>query len=363
MDELWAVALESRNGPGQLQIHPSELNRYGYAEISPDSEYFNYVAQFVTKSNTRTNSLLRKFSSLKSLELDGYWEFRYLPGGLEKLSVVLNNFIGLYKIPVLSSYIRSLNSTLRVLEIRNFREYNCLSDLHNLEEIKITNDIPIDDVIMMLIQNVKLQRIQISFVYEELRGGWMICESISLQISALKDLKELSLVYGLNSEPIATQSTTIFADLLMNVGPQLSKLTLSADFLYLDLKSLVQAGSLTNIKEFKLIKHRFNGEALPGIHPIIWSMKSLQKLRRTGQLYNNMHRGSELILLIKSLPCLLEIEFPVCAYAIRFEMELREYLEATNRELLLNTSKLMKISVFLCIFLMILFSLFSVKLP
>lgn len=321
------------------------------SEISTESDYFNYIAQFVKKCEFKDINLLRKFSSLKAWIMPIYLCINaadILPEGLEKL--VISNYQG--KVDWLL-YFGKLNSTLRILELDWYVGSNGLSELNNLREIKLKSNIPFDDLMILLKQNTKLQRVHISFWN---KNNWFVSGEIIRLIGEMSDLNDLAFI-GCHNHNInlPAECRTIVADLLNKVGPQLTKLCLFRDLLGPELISLANSGLLTNVQEFHLEEPIEEHDTMKEILQFISSMKNLKKLffRLWGYVepiyeddacnYTIIGDSSDLLSLIAALAGLVELELPGSKYTIRFEMQLRDYLRATNRQLRINKSEFMMI--------------------
>lgn len=227
----------------------------------------------------------------------------------------------------------------------------CLSELHNLREIEISYRHPIEDFMVLLKQNTKLQRIKILCWQSD---HWSISEKLFQQIGKLEELKDLGLDTPRCDKRLKKKNRIIVANLLERVGSQLTHLLLPWNLLGQKMLSLAKRGILSNMREFHL-KEVIQEEDVEFILPIILAMTNLKKLffhvsgyyylendseDDESPVYYDTFDDSNVLLLIKYLPGLVELELPGKVCTIGFEMELRTTLKTMNRQLLLNKSKL-----------------------
>lgn len=144
------------------------------------------------------------------------------------------------------------------------------------------------------------------------------------------------------------------ADLLKKVGPQLTKLSLCLDLLGPEMISIAKGGFLRDIQEFHLSEWIEEGHiksklcffcAMPNLKKLRFELNGYKEMYDDdGNLlsdveYFNILEDSDLLMLVKSLPALVELKLPCTQYTLRFEMELRNYLKEKNRRLLINKSE------------------------
>lgn len=231
----------------------------------------------------------------------------------------------------------------------------CLSELHNLREIEISNQHPIEDFMVLLKKNTKLQRIKILCWQSD---HWSISEKLFQQIGKLEELKDLGLDTPRCDKRLKKKNRIIVANLLERVGSQLTHLLLPGNLMGQKMLSLAKRGILSNMREFHL-KEVIQEEDVEFILPIILAMTNLKKLffhvsgyyyldsddedddyeDDESPVYYDTFDDSNVLLLIKSLPGLVELELPGKVCTIGFEMELRTTLKTMNRQLLLNRSE------------------------
>lgn len=301
--------------------------------INPYSEHFEFIAQFVTKCRTsETNNLLAMCPTLKSWTTD-----------LCSDSPIFEELSEDQK----QHFFQRVNSTLTVLKLE-WLPGDGLFELHNLQEIELECEILNDQVMLLLMQNQNLRRFHIKYL-----GSMTIKEEIFQQIWTMKDLRDLAVNIQCDAD-ITDLDRAIMADLLKKVGPQLTKLSLCLDLLGPEMISIAKGGFLRDIQEFHLSEWIEEGHiksklcffcAMPNLKKLRFDLNGYKEMYDDdGNLlsdveYFNILEDSDLLMLVKSLPSLVELKLPCTQYTLRFEMELRNYLKEKNRRLRINKSE------------------------
>lgn len=230
-------------------MYPKEDMRcYNFLETgmyADDQEHFNRVSKLVHRLSSYQSSkhdcadwrhFMGAFENLSSLWLGNLSSdlFDVLPCELDELLLSDYNFDDTN----LTAYMRRLNPRLlRLVLIESTRggnesilqQWNCLAELHNLQEISI--EIPLLPHIPTILLEGNLQslvRIELFFYIEE-EDGWGPHEKTLKLMSNLSNLKELSIVQK-RPQFERMLDVHLLAGVLSSVGPNLQKLSLTGHF-------------------------------------------------------------------------------------------------------------------------------------
>lgn len=311
--------------------------------ITPQS--FHEICPYVRSmaiDNGWTREFLCEFTELRSLTLDVICitkeNIGKLPVGLEKLR--LRHCY--YGTPIdLTDYFKQLSSTLRVLEVDDFEDYDdhTLMEFRGLREIKLCSKYGSfsKGIALFLKQNPDLKRVDFNFMVEDM---W----------EALGTLKHLSVV----SLSMDRYSKSLMTVLLEKIGSQLK--SLSCARMWQTASNFFRSEELLNLQELKLcVRDSVN----PIIDNICW-LKGLRKLQIKREIvrrrdfrdvydsddsyYDKVEfiyvSPKDVIQLVKELPNLRQIQTDMLQpFSVKFGLHLQQYLREKNRNLRINSGE------------------------
>lgn len=285
-------------------------------------------------------------SALKSLTLNIVPKemLANLPDGLEEL--VMDGVLEPYGDIDLTPYFRRLAPTLKILKLRYCgNNEQCLLELTNLRKLYMNAmavSIPVLKKFLDLNSNT-LEYLNVMIIVSP-EEGWVPYAEVLNSIGSMRNLKRLTIdrfMYPIHAEIDGMEEgCDLVADLLRNIGSQLSKLDI--DVFGQEMLAILDSEELKNLSEIKI--QISPPEALEVLLPIVCTMKNLKKLGlRYGMKYRETRqlKISELMALLEALPQLTHLS-PGWTYetTVNFRMDLKEYLRQKNRDLWINNGEI-----------------------